>query len=99
MLYLLNCCFLVVIECPPPPNITNGTISYSPPDTDPNYSLGTNATYTCSNGYFLKVNEGMDKVRKCEDDDGMDDIGVWSGQPPTCVRELSIMINILLYLL
>ena len=72
------------IECPPLLAITNGTISYSP-DVTPDYDLGTNATYTCEAGFYLEGNE----VRVCMDDDGMDAIGVWSGQEPSCVRKLS----------
>ena len=72
------------IECPPLPTITNGMISYFP-DVTPDYDLGTNATYTCEAGNHL---EGS-KVRTCQDDDGMDAIGVWSGQELSCVRKLS----------
>ncbi len=72
-----------VIECPPLPAITNGTISYSP-DVTSDYDLGTNATYTCEAGFYLEGNE----VRVCMDDDGMDAIGVWSDQEPSCVCKL-----------
>ena len=65
-------------------NLANGTISYSP-DVTPDYDLGTEATYTCEAGFYLEGNE----VRVCMDDDGMDVIGVWSGQEPSCVRKLS----------
>ncbi|XP_064386509.1 CUB and sushi domain-containing protein 1-like isoform X1 [Halichondria panicea] len=69
------------IECPPLSAIINGTmISYSP-DVTPDYDLGTNATYTCEAGFHLKGNG----VRVCMDDDGMDAIGVWSDQEPSCV--------------
>ena len=61
-------------------------ISYSP-DVTPDYDLGTNATYTCEAGFHLKGNG----VRVCMDDDGMDAIGVWSDQEPSCVRKLSIL--------
>ncbi len=70
--------------CPPLPAITNGMISYSP-DVTTDYDLGTNATYTCEAGFYLEGNE----VQMCMDDDGMDAIGVWSGQEPSCVRKLS----------
>ncbi len=76
--------FPTVIECPPLLTITNGMISYSPDDI-PDYDLGTEATYTCEAGFYLEGNE----VRVCMDDDGMDIIGAWSGQEPTCVRKLS----------
>ena len=59
-------------------------ISYSP-DGIPDYDLGTEATYTCEAGFYLEGNE----VRVCMDDDGMDAIGVWSGQEPSCVCKLS----------
>ena len=80
----INSCFLLyiytVIMCPPLPTITNGTISYSP-DVTSDYDLGTIATYTCEAGFYLEGNE----VRVCMDDDGMDVIGLWSGQEPSCV--------------
>ncbi len=66
------------IVCPPLLVIINGMICYSPDD------LGTEATYTCEAGFYLEGNE----VRVCMDDDGMDTIGVWSGQEPSCVRKL-----------
>ncbi|XP_064386665.1 sushi, von Willebrand factor type A, EGF and pentraxin domain-containing protein 1-like [Halichondria panicea] len=68
------------IECPPLPTITNGMISYFP-DVTPDYDLGTNATITCEAGFYLEGNE----ARVCMDDNGMDTIGVWSGQKPSCV--------------
>ena len=69
--------------CPPlPAIIINGMISYSP-DVTSDYDLGTEATYTCEAGFYLEGNE----VRVCMDDDGMDAIGVWSGQEPSCVRK------------
>ena len=70
------------MECPPLPTITNGMISYSP-DVTPDYDLGTNATYTCEAGFYLEGNQ----VQMCVDADGMDAIGVWSGQEPSCVRK------------
>ncbi len=73
-----------IIECSPVPTITNGMISYSPDDI-PDYNLGTEATYTCEAGFYLEGSE----VRVCMDDDGMDTIGVWSGQQASCVRKLS----------
>ncbi|XP_064386053.1 sushi, von Willebrand factor type A, EGF and pentraxin domain-containing protein 1-like [Halichondria panicea] len=69
------------IACPPLLTITNGMISYFP-DVTSDYDLGTEATYTCEAGFYLEGNE----VRVCMDDDGMDTIGVWSGQEPSCVR-------------
>ncbi len=60
-------------------------ITYSSDDTA-NYSIDTVATYSCVEGYFLEMN---DTERTCKDDeDGIDDIGEWSGEEPHCVREL-----------
>ena len=75
--------------CPSLLAITNGTISYSP-DVTPDYDLGTEATYTCVVGFYLEGNE----VRVCMDDDGMDTIGVWSGQEQRCVRKLSARVHV-----
>ena len=73
--------------CPPLPTFTNGMISYSP-DFTPNFDLGTDATYTCDAGFFLDVTAAS-QIRRCIDDNGMDAIGVWSGQEPSCIRKLS----------
>ncbi len=82
---------LTAIECLPLPDIENGMISYST-DTSANYSLGTTATYSCNDGYFLSVTESTTVVRTCQDDDGMDAVGVFSGQAPRCVRKLPLTI-------
>ena len=72
------------IMCLPlPAIITNGMISSYSPDVTPDYDLGTEATYTCEAGFYLEGNE----VQVCMDDDGMDAIGVWSGQERSCVRK------------
>lgn len=76
------------IECPPLPHFFNGMITYSP-DTSANYPLNTTATYNCSTGYFLNVT-GASKIRMCQDDDGMDAVGEWSDDKPTCVRKLQV---------
>ncbi len=81
---MLSYIFFTAIECPPLPAITNGVISYSP-DVTSDFDLGTNATYTCEAGLYLEDNE----ERTCMDDDGMDAIGVWVGQKPSCIRKLS----------
>ncbi len=73
------------IVCPLLPAIINGTISYSP-DVTTDYDLGTNATYTCEDGFFLESNE----VRTCMDD-GMDATGVWNGHEPGCVRKSLVL--------
>lgn len=67
--------------------IDNGMITYSP-DADPNFPLTTMATYSCSKGYYLEVNATNIEVRVCQDDNGKDYTGVWSGSAPTCIREL-----------
>ncbi len=64
----------------------NGTISYSP-DMTANFALRTEATYSCNIGFFLVVFE-RNKVRTCVEDGGTDAIGMWSDDPPTCVRKL-----------
>ena len=80
----LHACYLTAVVCPSLPTIANGIIYYSH-DVTPDYYLGTEATYTCEAGFYLEGNE----VRVCMDDDGMDAIGVWSDQEPSCVRKLS----------
>ncbi len=77
----------IAIECPPLLAIITGMISYSP-DITPDNGLEIKATYTCEAGFYLEGNE----VRVCMDDDGMDAIGVWSGQEPSCVCKLSAMV-------
>ena len=75
------------IECPSLPDIINGMVSYESDNSD-NLSLRTVVTYSCTVGFFLDVSKG-DKVRTCLDDDGMDTIGMWSGQEPSCVCKIS----------
>ena len=62
-------------------------ISYSP-DASTNYSINTIATYICNEGYYLEITDNNIEMRVCEDDNDNNAEGVWSGQPPTCVREL-----------
>ena len=78
--------FLAAIECEPLPPISEGSITYAD-DTTPNFDLGTTATYECNEGYFLNVSAG-NRVRTCVDDDGMDAVGIFDGEAPTCVRKL-----------
>ncbi len=61
-------------------------ISYTT-DNTPNFALETVATYSCITGFYVVAAE----VRTCMDDDGMDAIGIWIGEPPTCVRKLEWM--------
>ena len=89
IIIIINSSVHTAIECLLLPTFTNGMISYSP-DISPNFDLGTDATYTCDAGFFLDVTAAS-QVRTCIDDNGMDAIGVWSGQEPSCIRKLSIM--------
>ncbi len=56
-------------------------------DDVPNYSLGTDAIHTCNFGYTFEGTTSTTVVRTCEDDDGMDAVGMFSGQAPRCVRK------------
>ncbi len=80
---------LTVIQCTPLPDIPNGRIEYGP-DMTPNYMLGTTSTYICNNGFFLDLSAG-NEIRTCEDDNGLDDLGEFTGSQPTCVRKYSFM--------
>ena len=73
------------IECEPLPAIANGAITYAP-DSVPNYSLGTTATYSCNAGFSLDLSAGSD-TRTCVDDGDNGAEGVFTGQAPTCVRK------------
>ena len=53
--------------------INNGMITYGP-DTVPDYSVGTRATYVCDEGFNLVGN----MVRDCQSD------GTFSGTDPIC---------------
>ena len=64
----------------------NGVISYAANMTA-NFDLGTEATYSCNTGFFLVVS-GRNEVRTCMEDGGPDAIGMWSDDPPSCVRKL-----------
>ncbi len=79
--------------CEPLEDIVNGMITYNP-DVDPNFPLNTTATYNCNNGYFLEVTTTTNVVRTCEDDLDGDSLGVFSGQPPRCIRKLHVHTNI-----
>ena len=54
----------------------------------PNYMLGTTATYICNDGFFLDQSV-RNEVRTCEleDDNGLDNLGDFTGTQPTCVRK------------
>ena len=89
MCLLFAMILLTVIQCTPLPDIPNGRIEYGP-DTTANYMLGTTATYICNDGFFLDLSVG-NEVRTCEDDNGLDDLGEFTGSQPTCVRKYSFM--------
>ena len=89
MCLLFAMILLTVIQCTPLPGIPNGRIEYGP-DTTANYMLGTTSTYICNDRFFLDLSVGND-IRICEDDDGLDDIGEFTGSQPTCVRKYSFM--------
>ena len=74
------------IHCSPIELIVNGSIIYAS-DMTANFDLGTEATYSCNTGFFLDVSKG-NRIRACLEGNGMDAIGMWSGQPPTCVCKL-----------
>ena len=83
--HIISCIHVAVIQCPPLQPIANGFITYSP-DNTPDYDIGTLATYTCDEG-FAFASALTIQLRNCNDDDGMDAIGVWGGSAPTCVRK------------
>ncbi len=58
-------------------------ITYSN-DTSANYFVGTMATYSCEENYFLDVT-GANEVRTCTE--GMGAIGEWSASAPVCTGE------------
>ena len=71
-------------------NITNGFIRYAP-DTTPNYTLGTVATYSCNTGYVLDLSVGS-RTRTCtENDNVINAIGEFSGEAPTCIGKLIVL--------
>ena len=61
--------------------LTNGLISYST-DTEPLLIYGTVATFVCVPGYSLSGN----RERTCFGD-GVDTVGRWSGEMPSCQCE------------
>ena len=77
------------IECLPLPPIDNGFITYAP-DNTPNYTLGTEATYACNDGFFLDLSVGSE-MRTCANDDGMDAVGIFNDQAPSCVRKFDTL--------
>ena len=76
---------ITAIQCEPLDAIANGVITYAD-DTTPNFDLGTTATYSCNEGYFLDLSVGV-RVRTCVDDNDMDALGVFTDEAPSCVRK------------
>ena len=83
MFFIFN---TVSIECLILPAFVNGMIVYAT-DVNPNFDLGTTATYSCDDGYTLDLSFGGVEVRTCFDDGDDDSEGVFSGQKPVCVRK------------
>ena len=54
---------------------------------DPNYELGTVATYSCDAGFVLDLTLGGTMTRTCVDDGDNDAEGIFDGQAPICVRK------------
>ena len=59
--------------------VENGTVTYAT-DTMANFEIGTVATHSCDVGFILLGSV----TRTCMDDDGIDNIGVWSDSTPIC---------------
>ena len=77
--------FSAAIQCKPLDVIANGNITYSA-DITSDYDFGTEATYTCNEGFFLDLSVGV-RVRTCVDDDGIDAVGMFTDEAPVCVRK------------
>ncbi len=85
-------CNIIAIECQSLPDIENGVISYTT-DMTANYTLGTMATYICNAGFALDFSATNSSAsRTCENDDGVDTLGVWRDAPPACVCKLFTII-------
>ncbi len=69
---------LIEITCSILEPIVNGMIGYSPDITAP-FDYGTNATYSCNDGFFLEGSE----IINC-DGDGSSVNGEWADDPPQC---------------
>ncbi|XP_064407236.1 sushi, von Willebrand factor type A, EGF and pentraxin domain-containing protein 1-like isoform X2 [Halichondria panicea] len=75
--YAPNCS---AIQCTALEAIDNGTISYNSTGNE-RFGLNTEATHTCTTGYFLS--NGSDVVRVCGGDES-NATGMWSGNVPMC---------------
>lgn len=84
---ILFCTDYTAIECPPLGNIDNGRILYHHNNTNITNSsviVGTVATYECTGGYVPRSTRNLN--RTCTiDDDGMDTVGIWTNEEPSCV--------------
>ncbi len=78
---------LTVVTCPALTDPGNGGVTLSPNNN--NYL--TVATYTCTTGYVLTPSDGG--MRTCEAE------GQWTGDAPTCPRELAMLDCCLLMLM
>lgn len=68
-----------MINCLPLSTPVGGQLTFSSM-SNPNYELGTNATYSCNSGLALL---GSSDVRTCVGD-GSSSIGNWGGNEPSC---------------
>ncbi|XP_064384964.1 uncharacterized protein LOC135333878 isoform X2 [Halichondria panicea] len=66
------------ITCATLDPIADGVITYNPDTTDP-FDFGTNATYSCNDGFFLEGND----ISTC-DGDGTSVNGEWDVTAPQC---------------
>ena len=64
----------------------NGGINFTM-DSFTNFSLGTNATYYCDNGFSLN---GSKVERTCIQDNQKDTFGIWTGKAPKCYGNTEI---------
>ena len=78
---MINFLFLcVAIECPEL-TLLNGMVTYTT-DMMADFEVATVATHSCDAGFVMQGST----TRTCVDDDGMDNVGVWTESPPTCAR-------------
>ena len=78
----IHCSSYIVHDCPVL-TITNGMVSYQPPETPP--VVGATASYTCNTGYTLSANN----MRTCQE---VSD-GTWTGSDPSCNREFNLTLE------
>ena len=73
-------CLIAVIRCPDIADPYYGQIDFSPDRRAP-FDYGTQAVYSCDDGYTLT---GAESLRLCVGD-GSSDVGYWTGQDMACV--------------